>query len=61
MTKQKLKSGWEWDWVSLYSRRITGWKAGVGKYIKKRMSKRRRADGKQEVRKVLIEQTDELE
>lgn len=50
--KQKLKSGWEWDWVSLRARKFLKWNSGVGKYIKKRMNKRIRKEGKDESRKV---------
>ena len=48
--KQKLKSGWEWDWIHLSSRRVHSFKAGVGRYIKKQMNKRQRKEGKQEIR-----------
>lgn len=43
--KQKLKSGYEWDWLSNW-RKYYNWNAGVGKYINKRFRKQ----GKLEVR-----------
>ena len=46
--KQKLKGAHEWDWVSLRWRRVCGFKAGVGKYLKRKMNKRVRKDGKDE-------------
>lgn len=46
--KQKLKDGFEQDWVSRYWRSVTNWNPGVGKYIKRRLNKRFRKDGKRQ-------------
>lgn len=51
--KQKLKDGFEYDWVSLNSRRFHRWGAGVGKYIKHNLNKRNRKDGKKAVQEEL--------
>ena len=45
--RQELKSGWEWDWTTGW-RKVMHFNAGVGKYIKRRMSKRLRQDGRRE-------------
>lgn len=44
--KQKLKGGFEWDWVSVRWRRLMNWNSGVGKSIKRKMNKRIRKEGK---------------
>jgi len=46
--KQKLKGGWEWDWTTSW-RQVTNFNPGVGKYIKRRMNKRHRKEGKNEL------------
>ncbi len=48
--RQKLKDGWEWDWVSLRARRFSRWKSRVGKSIKRRLNKRERKDVKKEIK-----------
>lgn len=47
--KQRLKTGWEWDWTTGW-RKVMGWKSGTGKYIKRGMNRRLRKEGKQQVR-----------
>lgn len=47
--KQKIKDGFEWDWISNWRKRgIIRFNAGVGKYIKRRLNKRMRRDGKKD-------------
>lgn len=43
-TRQQTVSGDEWDW--LYGRRWYAWRAGVGRAIKRALSKRRRKRAK---------------
>lgn len=46
--KQKLVDGWELDWVSGWAKKFYGqWnKPGKGKYVKRKMNKRFRKEGK---------------
>ncbi len=47
--KQKIRGFFEWSWIGSW-REYYKWNAGAGKYIKKRLNKRVRKQGKLEVR-----------
>ena len=47
--KQKLVDGWEFDWCSRAWRSVTSWKPGQGKYIKRKMNKRLRKEGRKDI------------
>lgn len=44
--KQKLNDSSEYDWVCKASRKFYGWNSGTGKYIKRKLNKRYRKEGK---------------
>ncbi len=50
MQKEPAKSGYEYDWTTRW-RRVLHWRAGVGRYIKRCMSKRARRAEKLRIRK----------
>lgn len=52
--KQTLKGGFEYDWTSTWRKKgILKFGSGVGKYIKRKMNKRYRKEGKDETRDFL--------
>lgn len=43
--RQKLE-GWGCDWCSKRARRFVRWRAGVGRFIKRRLARKRRQEAK---------------